>query len=72
MIRLFQYSMGLISLIAIIDTSSIEEKSFHKAYERSNKPSLTFMRMSKTNNIKFVFPKTESAKESMTFVEEHS
>ena len=56
----------------IINTSSAEEKSYYKNWERSNRLSLMFMRMSIANNIKFALPKTESAKEFMTFVEKHS
>jgi hypothetical protein len=73
-----QFHLGVLDLdlafevekhAAIIGTSSAEEKSFHKAWERSNILSLMFMRMSITNNIKSTLPKTKSAKEFMTFVE---
>ena len=57
---------------AITITSSAEEKSYYKNWERSNRLSLMFMRMSITNNIKSALPKIESAKKFMTFVEERS
>nr|KYP65678.1 hypothetical protein KK1_011936 [Cajanus cajan] len=57
---------------AITDDSSNEEKAHYKAWEKSNRLSLMFMRMSITNNIKFALPKIESAKEFMKFVEERS
>ncbi|XP_059309954.1 uncharacterized protein LOC132061100 [Lycium ferocissimum] len=56
---------------AITDTSSEDEKSFHKAWERSNRLSLMFMRMTIANNIKSTIPQTESAREYLKFVEEH-
>ena len=57
---------------AIIDTSTANEKSFHKAWERLNRLSLMFMQMIVVNNIKTTFPKTEVAKKFMKFLEEHS
>nr|XP_016503657.1 PREDICTED: uncharacterized protein LOC107821721 [Nicotiana tabacum] len=56
---------------AIIDTSSSDDKSFHKAWERFNRLSLMFMRMSIANNIKSTIPQIESAREYLKFVEEH-
>ncbi|XP_009799318.1 uncharacterized protein [Nicotiana sylvestris] len=50
--------------------SSADEKSFHKAWERSNRLSLMFMRMNIANNIKGTIPQTESAREYLKFVEE--
>ncbi|XP_016453596.2 uncharacterized protein LOC107777938 [Nicotiana tabacum] len=55
---------------AITDSSSADEKSFYKAWERSNRLSLMFMRMNIANNIKSTIPQTESAMEYLTFVEE--
>ncbi|XP_075092034.1 uncharacterized protein LOC142172152 [Nicotiana tabacum] len=55
----------------ITDTSSADEKSFHKAWERSNRSSLMFMRMSIANNIKSTISQTESAREYLKFVEEY-
>ncbi|XP_060210393.1 uncharacterized protein LOC132637296 [Lycium barbarum] len=55
---------------AITDTNSEDEKFFHKAWERSNKLSLMFMRMIIANNIKSTIPQTESAREYLKFVEE--
>ncbi|XP_060195416.1 uncharacterized protein LOC132624692 [Lycium barbarum] len=54
----------------ITDTSSEDEKSFHKAWERSNRLSLMFMRMTIANNIKSTIPQTESAREYLKFVKE--
>jgi len=47
--------------VAITDGSSTEEKIHYKVWERSNRLSLMFMRMSIANNIKSAFPKTENA-----------
>ncbi|XVE60162.1 hypothetical protein DITRI_Ditri05aG0105800 [Diplodiscus trichospermus] len=57
---------------AITKNSSDSDKSFHKAWERSNRLSLIFMRMTVVKNIKSTLPDTDSAKEYMKFVEEHS
>ncbi|KAG6474285.1 hypothetical protein ZIOFF_068211 [Zingiber officinale] len=57
---------------AITDTSSDDEKNIHDAWEKSNRLSLMFMRMSVANNIKSALPHTESAKEFIKFVEERS
>ncbi|KAH0653269.1 hypothetical protein KY289_030947 [Solanum tuberosum] len=43
---------------------------FHKSWERSNRLSLMFMRMTIANNIKSTIPQTENAEEYMKFVEE--
>jgi len=55
-----------------MDASSNEEKAHYKAWERSNKLNLMFMRMSIASNIKSALPKTDKAKEFMKFVEECS
>ncbi|XP_074562538.1 uncharacterized protein LOC141819065, partial [Curcuma longa] len=55
---------------AITDSSSEEEKSKYKIWERSNRLSLMFMRMTIANNIKTTIPQTENAKEYLKFVEE--
>nr|XP_016441496.1 PREDICTED: uncharacterized protein LOC107767097 [Nicotiana tabacum] len=74
-----QFHLGVMDLdlallndkpVAITDTSSADEKSFHKVWERSNRLSLMFMRMSIANNIKSTIPQTESAREYLKFVEE--
>jgi len=49
-----------------------EEKVHYKAWERSNRFGLMFMRMIATNNIKTNLPLTESAKEFMGLVGERS
>nr|XP_033509741.1 uncharacterized protein LOC104087744 [Nicotiana tomentosiformis] len=54
----------------ITDSSSADEKSFHKAWECSNRISLMFMRMNIANNIKSTILQTESAREYLKFVEE--
>ncbi|XP_022864320.1 uncharacterized protein LOC111384288 [Olea europaea var. sylvestris] len=76
-----QFNLGVLDLdlalqvekpADLTDESSADEKSFHKAWERSNRLSLMFMRMTLAKNIKSTIPKTESAKEYMKFVEERS
>ncbi|KAK6911157.1 hypothetical protein RJ641_023250 [Dillenia turbinata] len=46
----------------ITDTNSTEYKIFNKAWERSNKLSLMFMRRTIAKNIKLMISKTDSAK----------
>jgi len=58
--------------VDIIDASNIEGKTHYRVWKRSSRLSMMFMLMSITSNIKFVLPKTESAKEFMKFVEERS
>ena len=56
-----------------ITDSSIEEEKFHyKNWEKSNRLSLIYMRMSMASNIKSALPETESVKEMIKFVEERS
>ena len=54
----------------IIDFSTDEDIIYHKTWERSNRLSLMFMRMTVANNIKTTIPQTESAKDYLRFVEE--
>ncbi|GAV80451.1 UBN2 domain-containing protein, partial [Cephalotus follicularis] len=54
---------------ALTDTSSTEQRSFHKAWERLNRLSLMFMRMTVANNIKSTIPVTDNATEFMQSVE---
>nr|XP_009780571.1 PREDICTED: uncharacterized protein LOC104229611 [Nicotiana sylvestris] len=54
---------------AIIDSSRADEKSFHKAWKRSNKLSLMFMRTNIVNNIKSTISQTESVREYLKFME---
>ena len=56
----------------INDASSNEEKAHYKAWERCNRLSLMFMRMTVVDNIKTTIPKTRNAKEFMELVEERS
>ncbi|XP_022889107.1 uncharacterized protein LOC111404548 [Olea europaea var. sylvestris] len=56
----------------VIDESSADERSFHKAWERSNRLSLMFMWMTLAKNIKSTIPKTKIVKEYMKFVVECS
>ena len=55
----------------ITDTSSEAEKSKYKAWDRSNRLCLSFMRMTIANNIKSTLPETVTALEYIKFVEEH-
>jgi len=55
---------------AIIDSSSAEEVAIYMSWERSNRLSIMFMRMSITSNIKSTLPKCDSAKEFLTTMEE--
>jgi len=55
---------------ALTTASTEVEKTHHKAWERSNRLSLMFIKMTVANNIKSTIPQTESAKEYMQFVEE--
>ncbi|XP_061363936.1 uncharacterized protein LOC133307441 [Gastrolobium bilobum] len=54
----------------ITETSSEEKKSHHKAWNRNNRLSLMFNKMTIANNVKSTIPQTESAKEYMNFMEE--
>ena len=74
-----QFHLGVLDLdltlqvekpAAITNASSNEEKT--KTREKLNKICLMLMHMSIANNIKSALPKTESAKEFMKSVEEHS
>ena len=47
---------------AVTVTSSDEQISFHKSWERSNRLSLMFMRMSTESNIKSTLKKIEEAR----------
>ncbi|CAL9026013.1 unnamed protein product, partial [Prunus brigantina] len=67
-----QFHLGVLDLdlalrtekpAALTDNSSSEEKSFHKAWERSNRLSIMFMRMTIANNIKTTLPQAETAQE---------
>ncbi|KAH0661810.1 hypothetical protein KY284_026741 [Solanum tuberosum] len=55
----------------ITDKGSKDEKSFHKSWERSNRLSLMFMRMTVSKNIKSIIPQIESVREYLKFMEEH-
>lgn len=57
---------------AITDKSSDEEKAHFKNWERSNRLSLMFMRMTVADSIKTTLPITESAKEFLGLVGERS
>ncbi|KAA0035714.1 Retrovirus-related Pol polyprotein from transposon TNT 1-94 [Cucumis melo var. makuwa] len=57
---------------AITPASSDEDKSFYKAWKRSNRLSLMFMRMTVANNIKSTIKNIEDAKEFMKYVEKCS
>ena len=57
-------------LPAIIEESSVEEKTLSHSWERSNRLSIMFMRMSIANNIKSTFLERDTAKEFFKIVEE--
>ncbi|XP_048232876.1 uncharacterized protein LOC125370628 [Ricinus communis] len=76
-----QFHLGVLDLdlalqigkpTTITDESSNEEKALYKAWERSNRLSLIFMRMTVANNLKNTIPKTDNAKEFKKLIEEHS
>jgi len=80
-VKRVQFHLGVLDLdlairiekhAAITDDSRNEEKAHYRAWEKSNRLSLMFMRMSIANNIKSALSKTENAKEFMKFVEERS
>jgi hypothetical protein len=54
---------------ASTDSSSAEEEALYMSWERSNRLSIMFMRMSIASNIKSMLPKCDSAKEFLTTVE---
>ena len=56
----------------ITDASSNAEKAHYKAWKRSNRHSLMFMRMTIADNIKKVLPKNDTAKEFMGLVGKRS
>ena len=56
--------------VDITDTSNEAKKLYHKAWDRSNRLCLSFMRMSIANNIKSTIPKSVIAKEYLKLVEE--
>ncbi|XP_057981253.1 uncharacterized protein LOC131166693 [Malania oleifera] len=67
-----QFHLGVLDLdlallsdqpAAITDSSSVEEITYYNNWERSNRLSSMFMRMSIANNIKTAIPKIESTKE---------
>jgi len=76
-----QFRLGVLDLnltileeksVTIIDTSSNEEKSHYKAWERSNRLNLMFMRMTIADSIKTTLLKTDNAKKFTGLVGEHS
>ena len=76
-----QFHLGVLDLDLVIleekfatitNASSNEEKVHYKAWERSNRLSLMFMRMTVADNIQTILPKTDSAKEFMELVGKRS
>jgi len=74
-----QFHLGVLDLdlafqvekpAAITDANSNKEKAHYKAWERSNRLSLMFMRMNIASNIKSALPKTDDTKEFMKFVDD--
>ncbi|XP_065626924.1 uncharacterized protein LOC112041131 [Quercus suber] len=55
---------------ALTNKSSEDEKALFKAWEKSNRLSIMFMRMTIANNIKTALPKTDTTIEFLTNVEE--
>ncbi|XP_050103321.1 uncharacterized protein LOC126583065 [Malus sylvestris] len=73
-----QFHLGVLDLdlalrtdkpAALTNTSSIEEKSLYNAWERSNRLSIMFMRMTIASNIKTGLPQAETAKEYLKNIE---
>ena len=76
-----QFNLGVLDLdLAILEeklatitnASSNESKAHYKAWERSNRLILIFMRMNVEDNIKTTLPKIDSAKDFMGLVRERS
>ena len=74
-----QFHLGVLDLYlalrtkklpAITEESSAEEKTLNHSWERSNRLSIMFMRMSIANNIKLTLPERDTAKEFFKTVEE--
>ena len=75
-----QFHLGVLDLdlalqtekpAAITETSSADERAFYKAWERSNRLSLMFMRMTIASNIKSTLPQKDiTAKEFFDIVED--
>ncbi|XP_059664115.1 uncharacterized protein LOC132309873 [Cornus florida] len=74
-----QFNLGVLDLdlafqiekpTAITGENSEEEKSLHKVWEKSNRLSIMFIRMTIANNIKTIIPQTDSAKEYLKNIEE--
>ena len=59
-------------LAATMNSSSTKHKAIYKAWERSNRLSLVFMRMTIANIIKATIPNTKSVREYMKLVKERS
>ena len=51
-------------------TSTDDEKALHKAWEKSNRLSIMFLRMTIASNIKTSLPKPENVKDYMKAIEE--
>ncbi|KAF1879111.1 hypothetical protein Lal_00047783 [Lupinus albus] len=76
-----QFSLGVMELdLAIImdnvptitETSSEADKTLYEAWERSNRLSLSLMKMSISDNVKPSMPKTDNAREFMRMIKEYS
>ncbi|XP_059635840.1 uncharacterized protein LOC132278024 [Cornus florida] len=74
-----QFNLGMLDLdlafqiekpTAITGESSEEEKSLYKVWEKSNRLSIMFMRMTIANNIQTTLPQTNSDKEYLKNIEE--
>ncbi|CAL0309991.1 unnamed protein product [Lupinus luteus] len=76
-----QFQLGVLELdLAIImdneptitETSSEADKTLYEAWERSNRLSLSLMKMSISDNVKSSMPKTKNAREFMRMIKEYS
>ena len=57
---------------AITETSTEANKSLYEAWERSNRLSLSLMKMTMAENVKPSMPKTDNAREFMLKIKEYS
>uniref|UniRef100_A0A2C9V4Z2 Uncharacterized protein n=1 Tax=Manihot esculenta TaxID=3983 RepID=A0A2C9V4Z2_MANES len=63
---------GRYSPAAITETSTEADKSYYKAWERSNRLSLNLIKMTMAENVKPPMPKMDNAREYMLKIKEYS
>ncbi|KAE9587851.1 hypothetical protein Lalb_Chr23g0278331 [Lupinus albus] len=56
----------------ITETSSEADKTLYEAWDRSNRLSLSLMKMSISDNVKPSIPKTDNEREFMRMIKEYS